>query len=177
MRFVSWLRARWISLERAFLLHATRLFRVKAGAERVARGFAVGMAVNFYPTFGAGVVLSIILARLCGGNPIGGFVGGACLTLLWPAVFYLNLKVGGHLTGGSTSQLSPDLEAPEMNQMLWDQIHSFMVGAIVNTVVFGLLAYGLVWWVMTRHRVRGLKNLMEMLRRRRLRKAPEAGRG
>ena len=87
----------WLRIERGFLYHVIRLFRLRAASEKVARGFALGLVVNFFPTFGLGVLISGFMARALGGNAVAGLVGGATLTFFWPLLFYLKIRVGGIL--------------------------------------------------------------------------------
>lgn len=84
----------WLRTERCFLYNAIRLTRLRGMSERVARGFALGLMVNFFPTFGVGMLISGFVARALGGNFVAGLVGGATLSVFWPALFYLNLRVG-----------------------------------------------------------------------------------
>lgn len=77
-----------------FLYHAIRFFRLRGAREKAARGFAIGLACNFYPTFGLGGIFGGFLAHLCGGSIVAGFVGGTSLAFIWPIVFYLNIRAG-----------------------------------------------------------------------------------
>ena len=69
------LKRAWLALERGLVFNLIRLFRIRGQSERVARGFALGLIVNFFPTFGFGVLISGFFARLFGGNAIAGLVG------------------------------------------------------------------------------------------------------
>src|SRR5690606_934235 len=79
--------SRWI------ILQGLRLFKIRGQSEKIARGFAIGLALNFVPTFGFGALIAGFVARLCGGNGIAGLAGGASLSLVWPLLFYLNIRV------------------------------------------------------------------------------------
>src|SRR5690606_33679330 len=52
------LRKPWFRFRRGAKSLALRVFRVKDASERVARGFALGMIINFIPSFGLGVLIS-----------------------------------------------------------------------------------------------------------------------
>jgi hypothetical protein len=49
------LRRAWLKIERWALYNVILLCRIRGATERVARGFALGLIVNFFPTFGFGV--------------------------------------------------------------------------------------------------------------------------
>ncbi|HSH16089.1 MAG TPA: DUF2062 domain-containing protein [Verrucomicrobiae bacterium] len=129
-----------LKLERGFLRQLVRLLRVRDTNDRVARGVAAGLIVNFFPTFGLGVLISGFVARLFGGNAIAGLVGGASLMFFWPVLFYLNIKVGGLM-------LPPDVVVNELgdvtektvNALVWGK--TFLLGAVLNSLAVGLAVY------------------------------------
>lgn len=134
----------WVRLVRRTTAAALRLFRLRENRERIARGFALGLIVNFLPSFGFGVLISGFFARLLGGNLFAGLVGGASLTFFWPVLFYLNMRVGQLFV------LSPrviedldDVTDEAVSTLIWGK--SFLVGSLVNCVVVGLFVYGLMF--------------------------------
>jgi uncharacterized protein len=138
-------------LRDSFLYHFIRFFRIRADSEKVARGFALGLIVNFVPTFGFGVVISGFLARLFRGNVVAGFVGGALLTFFWPVLFVLNVKTGSFLMNSRPPvEDVSELTEKTMTAFMWGR--SFTLGTVVNCVVFGLMAYFIV--LIAYHRVR-----------------------
>ena len=131
-----------------------RVCRVKDASERVARGFALGMIINFIPSFGFGVLISGFVARLFGGNVIAGLAGGASLTFFWPFLFYLNLRMGGLLVRPEVEvQDVAEINEKSMNALMWGK--SFIVGMSVNIVLAGLRPAALAWF--RRRRLRRLQ--------------------
>ncbi len=142
-----------------------RVFRVKDASERVARGFALGMIINFIPSFGFGVLISGFVARLFGGNVIAGLAGGASLTFFWPFLFYLNLRMGGLFVRPEVEvQDVAEINEKSMDALMWGK--SFILGMSVNIVLAGLLAYIAVFFLHARLRPAALA----WFRRRRLRR-------
>lgn len=129
----------WLSLERRFLFHLIRFFRIRGASEKVARGFSLGLIVNFFPTFGFGVLISGLFARLFGGNALAGLAGGAVLTFFWPLLFYCNIRTGGLCLGYDLVRDYDEVTERTMNALLWGQ--AFTVGAIVNSLLVGLCVY------------------------------------
>jgi len=157
-RHAGWLGA----LGRNLRHKIVRLFRIRAASEPVARGFALGLVVDFLPTFGAGVLISGFLARAIGGNVVAGIIGGATLTWAWPFLFYFNIRVGSWLLHKRAVITDPDqLSNGELGRVVWGQ--AFSVGAFVNCVVVGGLAYLLLRLVYYQIR----RPLLELFRRRR----------
>ncbi len=146
-----------------------RVFRVKDASERVARGFALGMVINFIPSFGFGVLISGFVARLFGGNVIAGLAGGASLTFFWPFLFYLNLRMGSLFARPDVEvQDVVEINEKSMDALLWGK--SFIVGMSVNVVLAGLLAYIAVFFLHARLRPAALA----WFRRRRLHRLQSA---
>ena len=142
-----------------------RVFRVKDASERVARGFALGMVINFIPSFGFGVLISGFVARLFGGNVIAGLAGGASLTFFWPFLFYLNLRMGSLFARPDVEvQDVVEINEKSMDALMWGK--SFIVGMSVNIVLAGLLTYIAVFFLHARLRPAALA----WFRRRRLRR-------
>lgn len=142
-----------------------RVFRVKDASERVARGFALGMIINFIPSFGFGVLISGFVARLFGGNVIAGLAGGASLTFFWPFLFYLNLRMGSLFVRPEVEvQDVAEINEKSMDALMWGK--SFILGMSVNIVLAGLLAYIAVFFLHARLRPAALA----WFRRRRLRR-------
>ena len=133
----------WLSVERCFVFNLIRLFRIRGQSERVARGFALGVVVNFLPTFGFGVLLSGFVAKLFGGNAVAGLVGGASLTFFWPILFYLNIRTGSlFVRPPVVIDDLEDVDEKAMDALVWGQ--TFAYGAAVNGLLAGLLAYLLI---------------------------------
>lgn len=141
----------WHRIERSFVYNVIRLFRVRSASEHVARGFAVGLIVNFFPTFGFGVLISGFIAKAVGGSAIAGLVGGALLTFFWPALFYLNLRVGTFfLESRMPVDEVSDVTERTLDLVVWGR--AFTVGAVLNSLIVGLLIYTII--LLTYSRVR-----------------------
>jgi uncharacterized protein (DUF2062 family) len=130
----------WLCVERVWVFNLIRLFRIRDQSERVARGFALGLVVNFFPTFGAGVLISGFVARFFGGNAVAGLIGGATLTFFWPLLFYLNIRTGS-LVAPSPIPVDGlvDITEKTMGSLVWGR--SFTIGAVLNSLLVGLVAY------------------------------------
>lgn len=125
---------------RYFRYQAIRLFRIRDRTERIARGFALGLIINFLPTFGFGVLISGFLARIFGGHIVAGFVGGATLTFAWPLLFYFNIRTGNFiLMGDPPVDDAGAMSEQAMTQLVWGR--AFMMGMTANMLGVGLAVY------------------------------------
>lgn len=114
------MKSLWLKIERRVLFNVIRFFRIRGASEKVARGFSLGMVVNFFPTFGFGVLISGFFARLFGGNTVAGFIGGSTLTFFWPLLFYLNMRAGSWARNKRTPVEDPAAVTEQtINALAW----------------------------------------------------------
>lgn len=155
------------------LFQAIRFFRLRGSREKGARGFAVGLTCNFFPTFGFGAFLSGFLARLCGGNIVAGFIGGSVLAFFWPVLFFLNMRVGGvFLRPEVLVEDMGDVTTKSIDALVWGK--TFLIGAVLNSLFFGGLAYAGFLLLYARVQPSALRWLRGRLRERRLKGAMRA---
>jgi uncharacterized protein len=137
------LRRAWLKIERWALYNGILLCRIRGATERVARGFALGLVVNFFPTFGFGVFISGFFARMFGGNMAAGILGGGLLTLVWPILFYVNIQMGSVFRAPVVplDELD-DVTERTISTLVWGT--TFAIGAIINALLVGLTVYFLL---------------------------------
>lgn len=159
-------------LLRTMRYNLIRLFRIQAGAHRIALGFVVGFFPCWFPTFGVGPVLSLALCRLAKGNLVAAIVAASIGSLLWPILFYLNFLAGKLVTDNwkRTPDLDGDyLETAEEIVSLSDVGLDFIIGSLMNSIILSLAGYWLLRVVLTYYRpeiYRWIKKLSLGKRRR-----------
>ena len=148
-----------------FLYQAIRFYRLRGTREKAARGFAIGLGCNFYPTFGLGGILGGFLARLARGSLVAGFVEGSTLAFIWPIVFYMNIRTGAlFLQPAILVDELEDVTERTMSALLWGK--TFAIGAIVNSLVAIVVSYLLCLLLFERVRTPALKWLRTRVRHR-----------
>jgi uncharacterized protein (DUF2062 family) len=152
---------------RDLLLHqAVRFFRLQGSREKGARGFAVGLAFNFFPTFGTGAILAGFLAKLVGGNVVAGILGGSILAVFWPFLFYLNVRVGSwFIRPPIVMDDYGDVTPQTIGALVWGK--TFAVGSAINSAVAVTVAYFAFLALYERIRPGALRFLRRKLRERR----------
>lgn len=136
----------------------------------MARGFAIGALINFFPTFGFGIVAGGFAAGLLGGNALAGFLGGTIFVVLWPALFVLNMKIGGLIYHSPVQVESmEDVDEHTIDALVVGK--TFLAGATINCLISGLLIYGIVYFAHSRYRDSVLAWLIARRRRRRINKS------
>ncbi len=133
-----------------------RLFRLKSSAHQIALGIAVGFVPGWFPTFGVGGVFSVILAKLVKANLIAALISGASVTFTWPFMYFLNMKIGSWVTSffKNTAPTPVNDVSYELDQAFsWQNIGTeFIVGAVVNSILFGAITYLVTYWLFKRYR-------------------------
>jgi Uncharacterized protein conserved in bacteria len=163
---------KWI---RPLYYYILRLLRTTNGDHAVALGFAIGFFPCWFPTFGIGLPLSLVLARFVRGNIPAAILAASVGSVTWPALFYLNYKAGNVLTSAFTSPsfklddaISEPVPEPDYTDAashigkLSDIGTDFLTGSIVNSIVLTGVLYLLFRLLMKRYRA----PLLNMMRRR-----------
>jgi hypothetical protein len=141
----------WHRLERWLLYHVVRLFRIRKATEHIARGFSIGLVVNFFPTFGLGMLISGFLAKAAGGSLVAGLIGGTVLAFVWPLLFLLNMWTGSvFLAPPIVIDELEDVTPKAMDTLMWCK--TFMTGAVLNSVLVGGTVYLVL--ILVYHRLR-----------------------
>ena len=133
-----------------------RLLRIKGNAHGVARGFTVGVLINFVPSFGFGPFLSTMLPKLVRGNAVAGFIGGVIFLWAFPILFYINIVVGEYFTPVEIAEsIEEVIEAEETEEVIEAGLQigkAFIIGMFVNMFVFGILTYLTVYTIVKKFR-------------------------
>lgn len=146
-----------MKFRRAVRYHLLKFLRLRGTPIRVALGFALGACINFYPTFGAGVVVAGLLATALRLNIAAAFLGDLTFKSLFPVFFYFNLLTGDFILGRRSRHLVMLMHKMfafrHINFADWRFFGtSFMLGAIINTLFLGTLLFILVHLLFARYR-------------------------
>jgi uncharacterized protein (DUF2062 family) len=142
-----------------------KFFRLKGAPRKIALGFAIGACVNFYPTFGIGIPLAGLFAGLAMSSIPAGLLGDVAFKPLFPVFFYLNLVTGYFFLPGGNQDLDKMwIELMNLSPATFVKLGKiFFAGAIVNSLLLGIVLYSVVYLVMLKYR----RRLLRMLLRRR----------
>lgn len=142
-------------LRRYFRYQYFKILRLKDSPAKIAKGVALGVALDFLPLPFISLPIAWLVAKLAHFNTIAAVMTAAALK---PAVFTIlfpfNVLVGGLLLGDRTPVAPPHMvPVPEPN-LSWESITnfftidtlkvlgpSFLVGSIINAVVWSLVVY------------------------------------
>ncbi|HBS59909.1 MAG TPA: hypothetical protein DEA44_11645 [Firmicutes bacterium] len=120
-----------------------KMKRMKDNPRRLARGLALGVFLNFLPTFGTGFFIALIVARFVRANVV--LACTASLATKWciPILYAINLKVGQTVLGMPSETLTT----------LWTKVAEldlsgllslgkpFILGSVLNSLVVSYLSY------------------------------------
>ncbi|MDD2497197.1 MAG: DUF2062 domain-containing protein [Desulfitobacteriaceae bacterium] len=143
MNFWRWLR-----------LKALRLMRLKGDPTLIAKGIAIGVSVDFLPTFGFGAVLAYLFARLLRVNRFATVITSLALTWMIIPFYGANIIVGRLFIKGIPSDASIS-DIGFFNLAAIKNLGSaFFLGSIINAVTAGVITYYLSLLLIKMHRVR-----------------------
>ncbi|UFJ41501.1 DUF2062 domain-containing protein [Brevibacillus humidisoli] len=144
---------------RKIKFYLIRLFRLKSGVRQISLGFVVGFFPCWFPTFGVGPALSVLLTKITKGNVPSAIIAASLGSFLWPILFLMNYKAGEILdavTGfyGEQVKMGPVASAqPVTNVESFTDIGvQFVVGSVFNSIFFSLIGYFIFYYIFRRYR-------------------------
>jgi len=153
-----------IKVNRRIKYYLLRLFRLKESPNQVALGVMLGFAPNWFPTFGLGPILSIGIAKLARVNVVAAIIGGVIGSPLWPILFLMNYRMGSMLyQKPSNVNDVDDIDYIEAVNDTVGSLHSgsltFLIGSVVNVIIFSILLYIVVFLLFKKYRLTILRKL------------------
>ncbi len=134
-------------LWRLVKIQGKRLLSLRGDRRIIARGIAMGIAMNFIPTIGLGVPVVYWAARLVRGHRVAAVVSTMSIKAIFPLLYILNYIVGEIL-----------LEHHLVYTLDWQTAIkagvSFFLGSAINFVAAYILAYYYFLWLLRRQQAR-----------------------
>lgn len=143
-----------MDLRRWLRFRILKVVRMQGSVDQIARGIALGVGMDFLPTFGFGLVFAYVSAIIFRANRIAAmFTSLAVKPLILP--FYgANILVGRLLMGQPTENVKmPD--ASFLSIETFKHVSNvFLLGSAVNTVISMIVVYFLSSYLIKVHRAR-----------------------
>ncbi len=158
-------RLRWRKLKERFYRNLEQqILETKEKPQRVALGCALGIGVNFFPTFGFGFILAFFLATLLRVNRAIAAAFSILTGPLVPLLYALNFVSGGlilaeaagkeNLVAFVLSQYALLLKVGRIQEQILGALElfgsTFLLGASVNALLFGIALYFTVSYLLQR---------------------------
>jgi uncharacterized protein (DUF2062 family) len=156
-RPTGWGLSTWWPWSRWFLLH--KVLHVEDTPHRIALGLAIGTFVALTPTFGAQMVLIVLLAWACRANKIVG-VPVAWITnpVTMGPIYYFNYRIGELILGPGGKTLSHFQGLGTSVRHAWQLILEVFwrcwLGSLLVAAVAGVATYVVGYWLVVAHRAR-----------------------
>ncbi len=147
--------------KRRLRYYLLKILRSKEAPIKIALGFAIGSAINFFPTFGFGVVLAGVLASLTRTNIPSSIAGDLLFKSFFPVLFILNIITGDLILGNSKQDLIIRFQSfsfREAEALIYAG-KAFFIGALVNSA-FLIASVGIaIFLVVQKHRLRIIRRI------------------
>lgn len=166
MVMVNSMRKLW----RKFKYKLIQLLRIRTGAHQIALGFVTGFFPCWFPTFGVGAALSIGITKLIKGNMLASLISATFGSILWPMLFFMNFKVGRICKDWMTSHNNALVKGTALDHIAvedildieyietidnineWSELgFDFLIGSIVNSILFTILSYFIIKLILNRY--------------------------
>lgn len=158
--------SKWENLKNRFYSTIeNQVVEMKEEPYKVALGCALGIGINFVPTLGIGFIFAFLLAVIFRVNRAGAAVTSLLTGPLVPLMYALNIVVGGtiltpalgedSLADFIIGQYAIILKLGNFQEKVLSFLElfglTFLLGAVVNAVLFGIGLYFLVIFLLRKH--------------------------
>lgn len=143
-----------ITFRRWLLLKKHRLMRLRGDPKLIAIGVAIGVSVDFLPTFGLGALFAYAFATLGQVNRIAAVVTSLALKWLIIPFYGANIIVGKLFTHGQGEGFEMPHGAFFSLEAMKHVSGAFFLGSVVNALIFGIAAYYGARYCIVMHRQR-----------------------
>ena len=139
-----------------------QMLRINDPPEQIARGAAIGVCMGILPTFGAGIVLSFVIALALKGNKAAAVLGSFIMNPVTSAFFWsASILLGSVITGQRYEDIVMVIKENGILRGAGWTYAVFMAGNVIVTGVFTVGAYFLVRWGVARYRRRKAQRRLE----------------
>lgn len=158
---------KWNNLKKKFYTTIEQqVVEIKEKPYKIALGCALGIGINFIPTFGVGFIIAYFLAIIFGVNRAGAAVTSLVTGPLVPLMYALNFVVGGVILTpalGDESivdfiirQYSMILKLGSIQEKILSSLElfgfTFLLGSAINAAAFSLAFYFFVMFLMRKYK-------------------------
>lgn len=146
MKYRRWLRLKML-----------KLMRLREDPKVIARGIALGVGVDFLPTFGFGVVFAYLFATIGRANRVAAVVTSLALKCFIVPFYLANIIVGRFFLGQPVENAMVTTKISFSFQGIKSISGAFFLGSIINTLVASVVIYFVSHTLIVKHRARKKK--------------------
>jgi uncharacterized protein (DUF2062 family) len=155
---------------RPIYYYLIRLLRLKGSARIISIGFVMGFYPCWFPTFGVGPLLSVMITRWFRGSVVAASIAAALGSFLWPVLFYINYLSGSLLFkvinfSPAVTEQGDEIDytkVAEETKKLTDVGVEFLLGGFINSIIFSFALYYLLVHLFSHYRTDLLKFLIKL---------------
>jgi uncharacterized protein (DUF2062 family) len=116
-------------------------------------GFAVGVVLGVFPSFGLGVPAAILLSLIFRINKAATLVGVFIMNpLTLVPIWTMSAFIGGLITGADYQVILEQARSGELFRSLSYSTYVYMAGNLTLATALALLSYGVVWAAVSRYK-------------------------
>ncbi|HBX23427.1 MAG TPA: DUF2062 domain-containing protein [Desulfotomaculum sp.] len=127
--------------------HCSRVMDIPDAPQKIARGAAIGLALDFLPLPLISIPIAYLIARLAGGNGLAAALTAALFKLAVPFFYVLNMVTGGLMLGyndfDSVEQVAEVFSQTQVGWLVKFTLlgYPFMLGAFLNAALVLAIVY------------------------------------
>lgn len=139
-----------------------KIIKGRGSSHQIAFGFAIGVFVGVFPTFGLGLIFTSALAVVIRFNLPASIVGGAISTnpLTTPLCIAASYKIGELLTGTKINLKISDSESIYYMSNFKTFGLNFLIGNFALSLFLGIISYFIIKVMIDAYRKKQTRNFM-----------------
>lgn len=138
-----------------------KILRIKDSPVQIAKGVALGVAIDFLPLPFISIFISFIVAKFFKFNTLAAVTTTILFKGAIPFFYALNITVGKILKGNPPESLTIEPTQVDTSFFDFDKLkHAsdvFLWGSFINAIIVGIVVYFVVRWALEKRRERKLK--------------------
>lgn len=130
-----------MKVQRWLRLKTLRIMRLRGNPDLIAKGIALGVSVDFLPTFGLGALFAYLFATLWRVNRIAAVLTSLAFKWLIIPFYAANIMVGRVVLGRPTDNIDVPIRFSWSLDSVKNLSDAFFIGSAINALVSGVAVY------------------------------------
>ncbi|MEL7567126.1 MAG: DUF2062 domain-containing protein [Dehalobacterium sp.] len=127
--------------QRWFRLKMLKIMRLQGDPDLIAKGIALGVSVDFLPTFGLGALFAYLFATLWRVNRIAAVLTSLAFKWLIIPFYAANIMVGRFIMGRPADNIDVPIKFSWSLDSVKDLSDAFFVGSAINAIISGVVVF------------------------------------
>lgn len=154
-----------MKLKRYLRYQYVKILRIKDSPVQIAKGVALGVAIDFLPLPFISIFISYIVARVLKFNTLAAVSATILFKGAIPFFYAFNIAVGKLLKGTPPETINIGSTKVDTSFFEFEKLkHAsdvFLLGSAINSIIAWIIVYFIIKWILEKRRERRLKKKLK----------------